>query len=233
MADNFNKNAEEFESRIKSTASIVQEALREIAGRVSGIFEEAASETSNFSKTLERDITRSINNLARTSNILENNQSKLSAGTLKQKEIDPLRPTKAAFYSALLPGLGQAYNKKYWKIPIVYGAIGTSLYFYIDNSKKYHSYRDAYKRRLLGFDDDQYQYLDDSRLVQAQRFYQRNRDLSLLVTIGFYVLNIVDANVDAHLIQFNVSDKLSFQPDVYMNDIDYKPNLGLTFNYKF
>jgi hypothetical protein len=153
--------------------------------------------------------------------------------TLKLKEIDPLRPTKAAFYSALLPGLGQAYNKKYWKIPIVYGAIGTSLYFYIDNSKKYHSYRDAYKRRLLGFDDDQYQYLDDSRLIQAQRFYQRNRDLSLLVTIGFYVLNIVDANVDAHLIQFNVSDKLSFQPDVYMNDIDYKPNLGLTFNYKF
>jgi hypothetical protein len=153
--------------------------------------------------------------------------------TLKLKEIDPLRPTKAAFYSAIIPGLGQAYNKKYWKIPIVYGAIGTSLYFYINNNKKYHSYRDAYKRRLLGFNDDQYQYLDDSRLIAAQRFYQRNRDLSLLVTVGFYILNIVDANVDAHLIQFNVSDKLSFQPDVYPNEINFKPNLGLTFNYKF
>lgn len=153
--------------------------------------------------------------------------------TIISKEIDPLRPSKAAFYSALLPGLGQAYNKKYWKIPIVYGAIGTSLYFYIDNGKKYHNYRDAYKRRLAGYNDDQYQYLDDNRLIQAQRFYQRNRDLSLLVTIGFYVLNIVDANVDAHLIQFNVSDNLSFQPDVYPNDINYKPNLGLTFNYKF
>ncbi|UPT70312.1 MAG: DUF5683 domain-containing protein [Flavobacterium sp. JAD_PAG50586_2] len=151
----------------------------------------------------------------------------------KSEEIDPLRPSKAAFYSAILPGLGQAYNKKYWKIPLVYGAIGTSLYFYIDNGKKYHSYRDAYKRRLAGFSDDQYQYLDDNRLIQAQRFYQRNRDLSLLVTIGFYVLNIVDANVDAHLIQFNVSDNLSFQPDVYTNEINYKPNLGLTFNYKF
>ena len=153
--------------------------------------------------------------------------------TLKSIEIDPLRPTKAAFYSALLPGLGQAYNKKYWKIPIVYGAIGTSLYFYIDNGKKYHSYRDAYKRRLAGFNDDQYQFLDDDRLIQAQRFYQRNRDLSLIVTVGFYVLNIIDANVDAHLIQFNVSDKLTFQPDVYINDMDNKPNLGLTFNYKF
>lgn len=153
--------------------------------------------------------------------------------TLKPREIDPLRPSKAAFYSAILPGLGQAYNKKYWKIPIVYGAIGTSLYFYIDNGKKYHSYRDAYKRRLAGYNDDQYQYLDDNRLIQAQRFYQRNRDLSLLVSIGFYVLNIVDANVDAHLIQFNVSDNLSFQPEVYTNEINYKPNLGLTFNYKF
>ena len=153
--------------------------------------------------------------------------------TLKAREIDPLRPSKAAFYSAIVPGLGQVYNKKYWKIPLVYGAIGTSMYFYIDNGKKYHSYRDAYKRRLAGFQDDQYQYLDDSRLIAAQRFYQRNRDLSLLVSIGFYVLNIVDANIDAHLIQFNVNDNLSFQPEVYTNEINYKPNVGLTFNYKF
>ncbi len=153
--------------------------------------------------------------------------------TVKTKEIDPLTPSKAAFYSAVLPGLGQAYNKKYWKIPIVYGAIGTSMYFYLDNNKKYHSYRDAYKRRLAGFNDDQYQYLDDSRLIQAQRFYQRNRDLSLLVTLGFYVLNIVDANVDAHLIQFNVNEKLTVAPDVYQNDFTAKPNLGLTLNYRF
>jgi hypothetical protein len=153
--------------------------------------------------------------------------------TTKMKEIDPLTPAKAAFYSAIVPGLGQAYNKKYWKIPIVYGAIGTSMYFYLDNNKKYHSYRDAYKRRLAGFNDDQYDYLDDSRLVQAQRFYQRNRDLSLMVTVAFYILNIVDANVDAHLIQFNVNDKLSVAPDIYQNDFTAKPNLGLTFNYKF
>ena len=153
--------------------------------------------------------------------------------TLVIKEIDPLRPTKASFYSALLPGLGQAYNKKYWKLPIVYGAIGTSIYFYVNNNKKYNNYRDAYKRRLQGFNDDEYQYLDDSRLIQAQRFYQRNRDLSLLVTVAFYVLNIVDANIDAHLAQFNVNDKLSFQPEVYPNEINYKLNMGISLNYKF
>ncbi len=166
----------------------------------------------------------------------QSNESILSVknvDTSKVVEIDPLRPSKAAFYSAVLPGLGQAYNKKYWKIPLVYAAIGTSVYFYINNTKKYHSYRDAYKRRLEGFNDDQYQYLDNSRLIQAQRFYQRNRDLSLLAAVGFYILNIVEANVDAHLTQFNVSDKLSLKPDIYTNELNYKPNVGLTFNYKF
>jgi hypothetical protein len=148
-------------------------------------------------------------------------------------KIDPLAPSRAAFYSAILPGLGQVYNKKYWKVPLVYGAMGTSLYFYFDNNKKYNQYRDAYKRRLAGFNDDEFQYLDDNRLISAQRFYQRNRDLSLLITAAFYILNIVDANVDAHLMQFNVSDDLSVVPDVYPNDINQNPNVGLTLNLKF
>jgi hypothetical protein len=153
--------------------------------------------------------------------------------TTKLEEIDPLTPAKAAFYSAILPGLGQAYNKKYWKIPLVYGAIGTSLYFYIDNNKKYHDYRDAYKRRLEGYDNDDYKFLDDSRLIAGQKFYQRNRDLSALFVVAFYVLNIIDANVDAALIQFNVNERLSMRPEVYPNDVTFKPNVGLTFNYKF
>ena len=74
--------------------------------------------------------------------------------TVQSNDIDPLTPAKAAFYSAILPGLGQAYNKKYWKIPLVYAGIGTSLYFYIDNNRKYNQYRDAYKRRLEGYTDD-------------------------------------------------------------------------------
>jgi hypothetical protein len=153
--------------------------------------------------------------------------------TLKSNDIDPLTPAKAAFYSAVLPGLGQAYNKKYWKIPLVYGAIGTSLYFYIDSNKKYHQYRDAYKRRLEGYTDDNYTYLDKTRLIAGQKFYQRNRDLSALFVVAFYALNIIDANVDAALIQFNVGENLSLKPIIYPNDVTFKSNFGLTLNYNF
>lgn len=157
----------------------------------------------------------------------------VSKDTVKSKEINPLAPARAAFYSAVLPGLGQAYNKKYWKIPLVYGAMGTSLYYYTWNNRKYNQYRDAYKNRLAGYNNDKFQYLDDSRLIQAQRFHQRNRDISLLLTVGFYILNIVDANVDAHLLQFNVNDNLSLHPKINQNDINYKTNLGLALNYTF
>ena len=92
------------------------------------------------------------------------------------EEIDMLAPSKAAFYSAVLPGLGQAYNKKYWKIPIVYAALGTGVYFYKMNDKQYNRYRDAYKRRLAGYQDDEF-YGDvpgqpriaDDALIRAQK----------------------------------------------------------------
>ena len=133
-----------------------------------------------------------------------------------------------------MPGLGQAYNKKYWKIPLVYGGMGTGIYFYSRNNTKYHQYRDAYKRRLAGYNDDEFQYLDDTRLIAGQRFYQRNRDISVIVTVAFYVLNIVDANIDAHFSQFNISNELSLRPDINLNEIDNKHNnVGLTLNYQF
>lgn len=152
--------------------------------------------------------------------------------TIKKNEINMLAPSKAAFYSAVLPGLGQVYNKKYWKLPLVYGALGTTIYFYITNNNKYHSYRDAYKRRLEGFNDDPYSYLDNSRLIAAQKFYQNNRDLSALLTGLFYILNIVDANVDAHLMQFNVNDNLTVKPDFYRNDFTTNQNLGISLTWK-
>lgn len=153
--------------------------------------------------------------------------------TLKSIDIDPLTPAKAAFYSAVIPGLGQAYNKRYWKIPLVYGAIGTSLYFYIDSNKKYHQFRDEYKRRLEGYTSEEFSYLDNARLIAGQKFYQRNRDLSSLFVVGFYVLNIIDANVDAALMQFNVDDRLSVKPTLYQNNLNFKTNVGLSLNYNF
>jgi hypothetical protein len=159
-------------------------------------------------------------------------QTNTNDSIAKKTKINPLAPSKAAFYSAILPGMGQAYNKKYWKIPIVYAAIGTGIYSYAWNNKKYNQYRDAYKNRLAGLPDD-LDFLDNDRLIRGQKFYQRNRDLSTLVTVGLYILNIVDANVDAHLMQFNVNDDLSVKPDLMQNDFTSNQNLALTFTYKF
>lgn len=155
--------------------------------------------------------------------------------SLKSETIDPLRPAKAAFYSAVLPGLGQIYNKKYWKVPLVYAAIGTSTYFYIDNQKKYNLYRDEYKNRLEGgkSDSEFLARLTESQLTSAQKEYQRYRDLSALFIVGFYVLNIIDANIDAALSQFNVDERLAFKPTVIKNDINLKNDFGFALNYSF
>ncbi|GGG57856.1 hypothetical protein GCM10010976_30920 [Bizionia arctica] len=148
--------------------------------------------------------------------------------------IDPLSPARAAFYSAVLPGLGHAYLKEYWKIPVVYAGLGAGIYFYVDNNNQYNRYRDAYKSRLAGFDTDEfYGTISTDGLQDAQEQFGRNREISLLVTIGIYALNIVWANVDAHLAQFNVDDNLSLRPHYQMNEYDNTGDLGLTLNYKF
>lgn len=159
----------------------------------------------------------------------------ISNDSIKSVEIDPLRPSKAAFFSAVLPGLGQIYNKKYWKVPLVYGAIGTSTYLYFDNQKKYNLYRDEYKNRLGGTESGSefLAGLSESQLISAQKQFQRNRDLSALFIVGFYILNIIDANIDASLSQFNVDEKLAFKPAVIKNDITLQNDFGFALNYSF
>ena len=149
-------------------------------------------------------------------------------------QIDPLAPSRAAFYSAVLPGLGQVYNKKYWKVPIVLGAITGGILFYDYYNDRYNSYRDAYKRRLAGFTDDEYQgRVTDDGLRRAQTTLRRNKEMTLLITIGLYVLNIIDANVDAHLQQFNVDENLSLQPVYERSPLDGSNNFGVSLNFKF
>lgn len=152
---------------------------------------------------------------------------------------DPLSPARAAFYSAVLPGLGQAYNGKYWKIPIVYTALGVGVYFYLSNDEQYDRYRDAYKSRLAGkttdefTDEDGTPILSTSGLIEAQRFYQRNKEISVLVILGMYALNIIDANVDAHLQQFNVNEDLSLKPSLDYDRFSGRTGYGLSLNYNF
>ena len=158
---------------------------------------------------------------------------------IEQPVEDPLRPSTAAFYSAILPGLGQAYNKRYWKIPIVYGAIGTSMYFYFERDDEYNRFRDAYRRRLAGFSDDEFSDAEGNALVstaalqRAQENAARNRDIAVIVSIGFYLLNVIDANVDGHLITYTIDDNLSFEPYLEFDPINARPNYGFSLNYTF
>lgn len=154
-----------------------------------------------------------------------------------KEEYKPLAPATAAFYSAVLPGLGQAYNKKYWKIPIIYAGMGVGIYFYIQNDKEYDRFRNAYKRRLAGFTDDEFwgdgatAIVSNDRLIDAQKDAQKDKDLSIVVTGIFYLLNIIDANVDAHLRQFNVNEDLSLEPNFNINPINSQANYGLSLKY--
>jgi len=175
----------------------------------------------------------------------KNDDLKVTTNSSQKREIDPLAPSKAAFYSAVLPGLGQAYNKKYWKIPVVYAALGTGIYFYIDNNNEYKRYRNAYKSRLAGFKTDEFYgtdtngnplstpFVSTDGLIRAQQQLRRNKEVSLLVTIGLYALNIIDANVDAHLLQYNVDDNLSLSPHYKFNEVEATSDVGLTLNFKF
>ena len=150
---------------------------------------------------------------------------------------NPLAPSKAAFYSAIFPGMGQIYNKKYWKAPIVWGALGTSIYFYLDNNKEYKRYRRAYKLRKVGLEDEFTAsgiIISEETLERAQEQLRENRDMSLLTTVILYVLQIVEASVNAHLLQFNTDDNLSFKP-TFINDpiLVEAPKVGLTIKYNF
>lgn len=139
--------------------------------------------------------------------------------TETKKNAERHSPTKAALLSTALPGLGQAYNKKYWKIPIVYAGFAGLVFWIGTNVKNYNTYSKAYEYRM---DDnpatidqfvDQYNAED---LRTLKRFYRRNLDLSIVLTAVWYGLNIVDAAVDAHLFEFDVSDNLSLRIDPIM-----------------
>jgi hypothetical protein len=153
-------------------------------------------------------------------------------------------PKRAAVMSAMLPGLGQAYNKKYWKMPLVYAALGATIYGISFNNKKYQLYKDAYIIRLDGdantvddFDPSTgaAEVYTESQLRTLQDFYRDNRDLSGVLTVLAYAINILDAYVDAHLFYFDVSDDLSanWSPVNIPSATSKKsyPGLRLSFNF--
>lgn len=120
------------------------------------------------------------------------------------KNLNLKSPTKAMLMSAVLPGLGQFYNKSYWKIPIIYGLAGYFVYEIKQNDKSYRYYRGLFSESLkISGGDYRYKRLRD--------FYRDQRDLFGIYLFVLYLANIVDAYVDAHLYNFDVSDDLSIQ----------------------
>jgi hypothetical protein len=123
-------------------------------------------------------------------------------------------PRKAAIYSAVLPGMGQIYNRKYWKVPIVYAGLGAFIYSSIWNGRQYRHYFDKYK--FMTESDPPMDVLDGQSLREVEWYkdaHLRYRNLFIIITVGFYALQVVDANVDAHLIDYDISEDLSLTVD--------------------
>ncbi|WP_223269173.1 MULTISPECIES: DUF5683 domain-containing protein [unclassified Polaribacter] len=151
---------------------------------------------------------------------------------------DPLAPSRAAFYSAIFPGMGQIYNKKYWKAPIVWGALAIPAYYYQTNNNDYIRFRTAYKLRENGLVDEftvnGVEIVSTETLETAQKQLRENRDMSILTGVILYILQIVEASVNAHLLQFNTDDNLSFKPTMITNPIRFEsPTIGLKIKYTF
>tara|TARA_Y100000739_G_scaffold225700_1_gene232019 strand:- start:191 stop:652 length:462 start_codon:yes stop_codon:yes gene_type:complete len=121
---------------------------------------------------------------------------------------------KTATKSAIIPGLGQMENKKYYKVPLIYAGIGVGIFFFNKNNNMFKNYKDTYLNRLNGviFNDPYPQYTDSQLLILSD-YYNRNRDISILGTFAVYLINIIDAYVDSHLIKFDISDNLEVNND--------------------
>ncbi|PCH93504.1 MAG: hypothetical protein COB85_06910 [Bacteroidetes bacterium] len=156
----------------------------------------------------------------------------------KQDTTKTHSPKVASIMSAILPGLGQAYNKKYWKIPIIYAGLAGLTYSVVENNKKYERFREAfilradldsttidiYDQQLVNGEDKYSQ----AQLEYFKNLYHRRRDLSIIFTGVLYLLNVIDAAVDAHFFTYDISDDLSlnFQPEYHWMGYSADPYIG-------
>ena len=169
----------------------------------------------------------------------DKNVEKERAGTKSEHSVK-----KATLMSAILPGLGQGYNKKYWKIPIIYLGIGSMVYSIDFAQTRYKDFHQAYIWRadddpftVDNYDlniDNNYPKYSETQLKQLRDYYRRNRDLSIIITAGVYILNIVDATVDAHFFSFDISKDLTIgiEPVIFHSN-GHSPNTsGLSLTVK-
>ena len=154
-----------------------------------------------------------------------------------KKEKKKFNPRTATLRSAILPGWGQLYNKKYWKAPLVWGALGTTAGIYFYNVKNYRLLRNAYNYLTdddptnNGLVDPDFRNLSAEAIRSYRNSFRQNVDYSVLFFILFWGLNVVDATVDAHLKSFDVNDNLSLQIKAGYSDIAKTTGLSLVLNF--
>lgn len=155
------------------------------------------------------------------------------------KKLKKHNPTMASLFSATIPGLGQAYNKKYWKIPIIYGGIGTLAYYSIKQNDGYQLYKEAYIARTdtsaLTIASSLFDNYTNSDLENIMNQYRRARDFNYVIIGVIYIFNIIDASVDAHLFDYDVSEDLSLKVNpnfMVLNNRKEYVGLQLTFTFK-
>jgi hypothetical protein len=147
-------------------------------------------------------------------------------------------PKVATLRSAILPGWGQFYNKKYWKIPIIYGALGTTTYIFFYNL---HTYKDLKRAVILLSDSSKandtlvsviYRNYGVNSLRTVRNSFRQNIDYSVLFFLLFWGLNVVDATVDAHLKAFDVSPNISMKIRPGLNSYNNGPGIAFVFSFK-
>ena len=152
---------------------------------------------------------------------------------------------KATTLSAICPGAGQIYNKSYWRVPIVIGGMASTIYTIDWNNRGYQRFKTAYALRV-DYEKDPTKYPqgspDEFRGAYSSTFlknlkdsYRRNRDMCILLTAGVYILQIIDAHVDAHLKDFDISDDLAMNLEPYFGttSVMSKPTFGVNLSVKF
>ena len=153
-----------------------------------------------------------------------------------KKTVPLFEPRKATIRSAIAPGWGQIYNKKYWKLPLVWGALGTTAGIYFYNVKYYRSLKQAYIYRSDNdptndiLVDQEYRNLSAESIRSYRNSFRQSVDYSVLFFILFWGLNVVDATVDAHLKAFDVSDDLSLQLKPGYSQMSNTAGISLVLN---